>query len=474
MAQTDLEQPQTTADGRTDGRWMSRLWNKVRSAVQSIVAPAAGITVTTSGSTATLALANDLAAVEGLAGTGLATRTATDTWTTRTVTGTANEITATNGDGVSGNPTLSLPSALTFTGKTVTGGAFESTTIGGTTPGAGTFTTLASTGNTTLGDSAADSLTINAGTWTLPASAVTATTTAGTVAAGTVQQIAHTTTFTGDSGGTTNLAAHFIATDTSGANNISNAVSVQGRTSHGGSGTASNIRGLQGAARNTSNGSVTNLAAVYGALTVSGSGNVTNAQAFNATTPSITSTGAITNIFGFNAENLGHATLITNAIGFSCSDFTAASTFTAAFRSLMTSGTGKWGFYASGSANNAFSGATRFGSTTAPVNTVDITGSFGRGAPVTKTADFTVAATENWLINNKSGSACTVTLPTASSWTGREIMIQSYQAQATNSASSNVVPLGGGAAGTAILAATAGKWATLVSDGTNWIIMQGA
>ena len=31
---------------------------------------------------------------------------------------------------------------------------------------------------------------------------------------------------------------------------------------------------------------------------------------------------------------------------------------------------------------------------------------------------------------------------------------------------------GGGAAGTAILPATVGKWATLVSDGTNWIIMQ--
>jgi hypothetical protein len=36
-------------------------------------------------------------------------------------------------------------------------------------------------------------------------------------------------------------------------------------------------------------------------------------------------------------------------------------------------------------------------------------------APVTKTADFTVAATDLWLINNKSGSTCTATLPTASS-----------------------------------------------------------
>ena len=50
----------------------------------------------------------------------------------RTLTGTSNEITVTNGTGVSGNPTLSLPSALTFTGKTVTGGTFSSPTLTGT------------------------------------------------------------------------------------------------------------------------------------------------------------------------------------------------------------------------------------------------------------------------------------------------------------------------------------------------------
>jgi hypothetical protein len=40
---------------------------------------------------------------------GLLTQTAADTFTGRTVTGTANQITVTNGDGVAGNPTLSLP-----------------------------------------------------------------------------------------------------------------------------------------------------------------------------------------------------------------------------------------------------------------------------------------------------------------------------------------------------------------------------
>jgi hypothetical protein len=97
---------------------------------------------------------------------------------------------------------------------------------------------------------------------------------------------------------------------------------------------------------------------------------------------------------------------------------------------------------------------------------------FAPSAPVTKTADFTVAATDVWLINNKSGSTCTVTLPTASSWSGRILMFQNYQTQAVVSASSNVVPLTGGAAATSILLASSGDQTTLVSDGTNWLMTQ--
>ena len=95
-------------------------------------------------------------------------------------------------------------------------------------------------------------------------------------------------------------------------------------------------------------------------------------------------------------------------------------------------------------------------------------------APVTKTANFTVAATDSWIINNKSGSTCVVTLPSPASYSGRELTFHNYQAQALVSASSNVVPRGGGAAGTSILLDVVGNWATLVSDGTNWIIMQAA
>jgi hypothetical protein len=97
---------------------------------------------------------------------------------------------------------------------------------------------------------------------------------------------------------------------------------------------------------------------------------------------------------------------------------------------------------------------------------------FAPSAPVTKTANFIVADTEVWLINNKSGSTCTATLPAAASWSGRVLRFQNYQAQTLVSASSNVVPLAGGAAATSILLASTGDSATLVSDGTNWLMTQ--
>ncbi len=98
--------------------------------------------------------------------------------------------------------------------------------------------------------------------------------------------------------------------------------------------------------------------------------------------------------------------------------------------------------------------------------------SLRRRAPVTQTGNFSVGVADNWNICN-GGATITVTLPTAAAPNiGREIMIKTIAAFTVVSASANVVPIAGGAAGTAILAATPGVWATLVSDGTNWVIMQ--
>ena len=98
-------------------------------------------------------------------------------------------------------------------------------------------------------------------------------------------------------------------------------------------------------------------------------------------------------------------------------------------------------------------------------------GSVATPAPVTKTTNFTMGAAETSIIANGAGTI-TVTLPSPASSVGQWRTIKTIAAQTVVSASSNVSPQVGGAAGTAILAATAGKWADLQSDGTNWIIMR--
>jgi hypothetical protein len=79
-------------------------------AKRTLAAPAAGITVSNGDGAAgnpTLALANDLAALEGLSSTGIAVRTGSDAWAQRSVAAGAG-IAVANGDGVSGDPTVSV------------------------------------------------------------------------------------------------------------------------------------------------------------------------------------------------------------------------------------------------------------------------------------------------------------------------------------------------------------------------------
>lgn len=104
-------------------------------AQRSLVQPAAGLTISNGDGVAgnpTFALANDLAAIEGLVGTGIAARTAANTWATRTLTGTANRVVVTNGDGALGDPTFDIGTdVVTLTGSQVlTNKTLTSPTIG--------------------------------------------------------------------------------------------------------------------------------------------------------------------------------------------------------------------------------------------------------------------------------------------------------------------------------------------------------
>lgn len=113
--------------------------------------------------------------------------------------------------------------------------------------------------------------------------------------------------------------------------------------------------------------------------------------------------------------------------------------------------------------------------------TVDGAGNVGAAAITTtailSTVPTTLSGTSgtvnalSQIINPSGGFTLTLLNPTTNA--GRWQYVKTIAAQTVSSASANVVPLAGGGAGTPILAATAGKWAWLQSDGTNWIIMAG-
>lgn len=92
-------------------------------------------------------------------------------------------------------------------------------------------------------------------------------------------------------------------------------------------------------------------------------------------------------------------------------------------------------------------------------------------APVTYTNDFIADSNNTWYIADKASSPCVVTLPTASTSSGVSLTFKTLQAQTVISAESNVVSVTGTVPSTLILSGYVGNWATLVSDGVNWVIM---
>jgi hypothetical protein len=92
-------------------------------------------------------------------------------------------------------------------------------------------------------------------------------------------------------------------------------------------------------------------------------------------------------------------------------------------------------------------------------------------APVTFTGSPATIGRGMYFIFNR-GTAQVVNMPSPASFPGRTLNFKNIQAQTVDSAASNIVPIDDSVAGTAILAAVDGAWAELISDGTNWIIMQ--
>ena len=102
-------------------------------------------------------------------------------------------------------------------------------------------------------------------------------------------------------------------------------------------------------------------------------------------------------------------------------------------------------------------------------------GALARGAPKTIIGNYTILKSDNWIICNSTTSPITITLPSGSGPDniGRELMFKNTGLNTVNSSLPNITSLDGTTTNL-ILSAGPSTWATLVYDGTNWIIMQGS
>ena len=99
-----------------------------------------------------------------------------------------------------------------------------------------------------------------------------------------------------------------------------------------------------------------------------------------------------------------------------------------------------------------------------------------RGAPKTITSTmspYTILKSDNWIICN-STTIITITLPSGPDNIGRELMFKNTGLNTVNSSLPNITSLDGTTTNNLILSAGPSTWATLVYDGTYWIIMQGS
>lgn len=168
--------------------------------------------------------------------------------------------------------------------------------------------------------------------------------------------------FTGNADGTTSMQNVVNNLATQGVNGITGATNFRNVLTHGVNvtlGTA--IANSQGISVSGA-GNVTTAVGSNGTFSLSSSGNIANADYFRASTPTLSSTGAVTGtLTGFRVINIGNA-LVNTVEGVKIDDITN-STNIRGIRSAVSSGTGKYNIYADGTAPNYYAGQVYLGGT---------------------------------------------------------------------------------------------------------------
>lgn len=188
----------------------------------------------------------------------------------------------------------------------------------------------------------------------------------GTAAGGDVTYIDMNVSFTGNADGTTDFRAYSEELIISGANDVQRGIALHAFTEvRHTAGTVTFAHAIQGHLRlglnASSTGNVTTARALDYHIANEGSGVITLAEIYHAGDVDLQlGTGTITEIYGFRSGDLGHATRVTGAsYAFFAANMTAGAPLEVAYATTMTSGTGRWAAYWSGSAESYFAGRFR-------------------------------------------------------------------------------------------------------------------
>ena len=210
-------------------------------------------------------------------------------------------------------------------------------TVGGTMTVAGGINF---NGNVTVGDSSADTLTVNS---TITSNLIFTDNTYDIGASGATRPrdlyMSRDITL-GRSLGIGAAASSFVGALVGGTYNVSNAVNSF-------------------YANNTTGTLVTNYSAGFQSYLSTAAGSYTTSNIYNFVANDL------------NVKGAGHT--VTTLYGFHVTDLTKGGT-NVGFYSNVSSGANKWGFFSNGTANNLFVGNTRIGGGTAPVYPLDVTG----------------------------------------------------------------------------------------------------